>query len=570
MFIPTTKEEVKKLGWNSLDIILVAGDSYIDSPFVGVSLIGKLLIKEGFRVGIIAQPDINSKTDISRLGEPGLFWGITGGCIDSMVANYTASKKRRKKDDYTPGGNNTRRPDRAVIVYSNLVRQYFKNTKPLVLGGIEASLRRIPHYDFWSNRLRKSIIFDAKADYIVYGMGEKTTVELAKRLKDGSDTKDIPGICYISNKPREGYIKLCSFNDLLSDKNAFIEMFNVFYKNNDHLKANGMYQKHDLRYLVHNPPAPYILSEELDAIYDMDFERDLHPYYKQLGQVRALDTIKFSIPTHRGCYGECNFCAISVHEGTTVSWRSEKSIIREAKLLAAHPDFKGYILDVGGPTANMYGFECEKKLSSGSCTDKRCIYPKICSMLKPDHQKQINLLKNLRKINGIKKIFISSGLRYDLLLGDKINGEKYLKEIILHHISGQLKIAPEHTEDKILNLMGKPGTKSLIEFVDKFYKYTEEAGKEQYLTYYFMVSHPGCNEDEINKMKSFISNRLKINTEQVQIFTPTPSTYSTLMYYTQVNPFNNNKIYVEKDISKKDNLKKFITSKRTRTHKNLY
>ncbi|MBU3949616.1 MAG: YgiQ family radical SAM protein [Proteobacteria bacterium] len=570
MFIPTTKEEVKKLGWNSLDIILVTGDSYIDSPFVGVSLIGKLLIKEGFRVGIIAQPDINSKTDISRLGEPGLFWGITGGCIDSMVANYTASKKRRKKDDYTPGGNNTRRPDRAVIVYSNLVRQYFKNTKPLVLGGIEASLRRIPHYDFWSNRLRKSIIFDAKADYIVYGMGEKTTVELAKRLKDGSDTKDIPGICYISNKPREGYIKLCSFNDLLSDKNAFIEMFNVFYKNNDHLKANGMYQKHDLRYLVHNPPAPYILSEELDAIYDMDFERDLHPYYKQLGQVRALDTIKFSIPTHRGCYGECNFCAISVHEGTTVSWRSEKSIIREAKLLAAHPDFKGYILDVGGPTANMYGFECEKKLSSGSCTDKRCIYPKICSMLKPDHQKQINLLKNLRKINGIKKIFISSGLRYDLLLDDKINGEKYLKEIILHHISGQLKIAPEHTEDKILNLMGKPGTKSLIEFVDKFYKYTEEAGKEQYLTYYFMVSHPGCNEDEINKMKSFISNRLKINTEQVQVFTPTPSTYSTLMYYTQVNPFNNNKIYVEKDISKKDNLKKFITSKRTRTHKNLY
>ncbi|MBU4036374.1 MAG: YgiQ family radical SAM protein, partial [Proteobacteria bacterium] len=515
MFIPTTKEEVKKLGWNSLDIILVTGDSYIDSPFVGVSLIGKLLIKEGFRVGIIAQPDINSKTDISRLGEPGLFWGITGGCIDSMVANYTASKKRRKKDDYTPGGNNTRRPDRAVIVYSNLVRQYFKNTKPLVLGGIEASLRRIPHYDFWSNRLRKSIIFDAKADYIVYGMGEKTTVELAKRLKDGSDTKDIPGICYISNKPREGYIKLCSFNDLLSDKNAFIEMFNVFYKNNDHLKANGMYQKHDLRYLVHNPPAPYTSTEELDGIYDMDFERALHPYYKKNGQVRALDTIKFSIPTHRGCYGECNFCAISVHEGTTVSWRSEKSIIREAKQIAALPDFKGYILDVGGPTANMYGFECEKKLSSGSCTDKRCMYPKICLMLKPDHEKQIILLKSLRKINGIKKIFISSGIRYDLLLVDKNYGEKYLKEIILHHISGQLKIAPEHTEDKILNLMGKPGTKTLLEFVDKFYKHTKEAGKEQYLTYYFMVSHPGCNEDEIKKMKLFISNKLKINTEQV-------------------------------------------------------
>ncbi|MGB5157702.1 YgiQ family radical SAM protein [Desulfobacterium sp. N47] len=568
MFIPTTKEEVKKLGWDSLDVILVTGDSYIDSPFVGVSLIGKLLIKEGFRVGIIAQPDINSKTDISRLGEPGLFWGITGGCIDSMVANYTASKKRRKKDDYTAGGNNTRRPDRAVIVYSNLVRQYFKKTRPIVLGGIEASLRRIPHYDFWSNRLRKSIIFDAKADYIVYGMGEKTTVELANRLRDGSDAKDIPGICYISNKPREGYIELCSFNDLLVDKNAFVDMFNVFYRNNDPLKAKGMYQKHDLRYLVHNPPAPYLLSKELDAVYDLNFERDLHPYHKKFGQVRALDTIKFSIPTHRGCYGECNFCAISMHEGTTVSWRSEKSIIREAKLLAAHPDFKGYILDVGGPTANMYGFECEKKLSGGSCTDKRCIHPKICSMLKPDHQKQIKLLKSLRKINGIKKIFISSGIRYDLLLGDKINGEKYLKEIILHHISGQLKIAPEHTEEKILKLMGKPGTNSLLEFVDKFYKHTKEAGKEQYLTYYFMVSHPGCNEDEIKKMKSFISNRLKINTEQVQIFTPTPSTYSTLMYYTQVNPFNKNKIYVEKDIPKKEKLKQIITSKRNVTHKN--
>lgn len=565
MFIPTTKEEVKKLGWNSLDVILVTGDSYIDSPFVGVSVIGKVLIKEGFRVGIIAQPDINSEKDISRLGEPELFWGITGGCIDSMVANYTASKKRRKKDDYTAGGDNTRRPDRAVIVYSNLVRKYFKNTKPLVLGGIEASLRRMPHYDFWSNRLRKSIIFDAKADYIVYGMGEKTTVELAKRLRDDSYVKDIPGICYISGKPREGYIELCSFNDLLYDKKAFADMFNVFYRNNDHLIAKGMYQKHDLRYLIHNPPAPYILSEELDAIYDMDFERDLHPYYKQFGQVRALDTIKFSISTHRGCYGECNFCAISVHEGTTVSWRSEKSIIREAKLMAAHPDFKGYILDVGGPTANMYGFECEKKLSSGRCTNKRCMDPKICSMLKPDHEKQITLLKSLREIKGIKKIFISSGIRYDLLLGDKKNGEKYLKEIILHHISGQLKIAPEHTEEKILHLMGKPGTKPLLEFVDKFYKHTAAAGKEQYITYYFMVSHPGCNEDDIKKMRLFISNKLKINTEQVQIFTPTPSTYSTLMYYTEINPFGENKIYVEKDISKKDNLKKIITSKSART-----
>lgn len=564
MFIPTTKEEVKKLNWDSLDIILITGDSYIDSPFVGVSIIGKFLIKKGFRVGIIAQPDINSKMDICRLGEPELFWGISGGCIDSMVANHTASKKKRKKDDYTAGGQNTRRPDRAVIVYSNLVRKYFKNTKPLVLGGIEASLRRIPHYDFWSNSLRKSIIFDAKADYIVYGMGEKTTIELAERLKAGKDTKDIPGICYISGEPRKDYIRLCSFNDLITDKNAFIDMFDVFYKNNDPIKAKGLYQKHDTRYLIHNPPAPQLLSKELDDIYDMDFERDLHPYYKKNGSVRALDTIKFSIPTHRGCYGECNFCAITVHEGTTVSWRSEKSIIREAKQIAALPDFKGYILDVGGPTANMYGFECEKKLIKGRCLNKRCMYPSICSMLKPDHKKQLNLLINLRKINRVKKIFISSGIRYDLLLDDKINGEKYLKEIILHHISGQLKIAPEHTEEMILNLMGKPGTKSLLEFVDKFYKQTKAAGKEQFLTYYFMVSHPGCNKDDIKKMKSFISNKLKINTEQVQIFTPTPSTYSTLMYYTEINPFNKNNIYVEKDMSKKEKLKNIITSKHSK------
>ncbi len=570
MFIPTTKEEINILGWNSLDVILVTGDSYIDSPFVGVSIIGKVLIKEGFRVGIIAQPDINSEKDITRLGEPDLFWGITGGCIDSMVANYTALKKKRKKDDYTAGGHNTRRPDRAVIVYSNLVRKYFKNTKPLVLGGIEASLRRIPHYDYWSNRLRKSIIFDAKADYIIYGMGEKTTVELAKRLRNGSDTKDIPGICYISGKPQEAYIELYSYSDLLYDKNAFIEMFNIFYKNNDPVKAKGIYQKHDTRYLIHNPPSPYISSQELDAIYDMDFERDSHPYYKKYGLVRALDTIKFSISTHRGCYGECNFCAISVHEGTTVSWRSEKSIIREAKRIAELPDFKGYILDAGGPTANMYGFECEKKLSRGKCTNKRCMYPTICSMLKPDHEKQLNLFKGLRKIKEIKKIFISSGIRYDLLLEDKKNCENYLKEIILHHISGQLKIAPEHTEDRILHLMGKPGSKELIEFVDKFYRLTEAAGKDQYLTYYFMVSHPGCNEEDINKMKFFISNKLKVNTEQVQIFTPTPSTYSTLMYYTEINPFGKNKIYVEKNLSEKERLKKIITSKNTWMHRKKY
>lgn len=561
MFIPATKEEVKKLGWNSLDVILVTGDSYIDSPFVGISVIGKVLINGGFRVGIIAQPDLDSDNDISRLGEPELFWGITSGCIDSMVANYTASKKRRKKDDYTAGGKNTRRPDRAVIAYSNLIRKYFKNTKPLVLGGIEASLRRIPHYDFWSNRLRRSILFDAKADYIVYGMGERTTVLLAEKLRNKNEATDLSGICYAGKKKPEGYIELPSYEILLKDKMAFIDMFATFYRNNDPLTAKGLCQKHDLRYLIHNPPAPYLSSNELDAIYDMDFERDLHPFHKKDGKVTALDTIKFSISTHRGCYGECNFCAISVHEGTTVRWRSEESVIREAKRLTSYPDFKGYISDIGGPTANMYGFECKKKLKIGSCADKRCIYPKVCPKLKPDHGRQISLLKKLKKIKGIKKIFVSSGIRYDLLLSDKYSGEKYLKEIVLDHVSGQLKIAPEHNNEKVLQMMGKPGTKSLSEFINLFNNLTKAAGKEQYLTYYFIAAHPGCNLNDMKNLKSFTSRNLKINPEQVQIFTPTPSTYSTLMYYAEMDPFIKTKIYVEKDITLKEKQKEILTSK---------
>jgi uncharacterized radical SAM protein YgiQ len=563
MFIPTTKEEVKKLGWDSLDVVLVTGDSYIDSPSVGIAVIGKVLINAGFRVGIIAQPDTDSEKDISRLGEPELFWGISGGCIDSMVANYTASMKRRKKDDYTAGGKNNRRPDRAVIAYSNLIRKYFKNTKPLVLGGIEASLRRIPHYDYWSNRLRRSLLFDAKADYIVYGMGERTVVELAKKLKTGNSAKDLPGICHISKEPTNGYLELPSYEEILGNKTEFIKMFETFYRNNDPLTARGLCQKHGLRYLVHNPPAPYLSSDELDRVYEIGFERDLHPFHKKEGRATALDTIRFSISTHRGCYGECSFCAISIHEGRTVRWRSEESVIREAKCIASYSDFKGYISDIGGPTANMYGFECEKKLARGSCHDRRCIYPKICPKLKPDHRRQISLLKKLKKINGIKKVFVSSGIRHDLILSDKISGAKYLKEIVNDHVSGQLKTAPEHDNEKVLRLMGKPGIKPLLEFVTLFNNLTRAAGKKQYLTYYFIAAHPGCGENEMKKLKDFTSYSLKINPEQVQIFTPTPSTYSTLMYYTGIDPFGKNKIFVERKTALKEKQKEILTSKRT-------
>ncbi len=562
-FLPTTAKELKTLGWERPDIILVTGDSYIDSPYIGIAVIGKVLQKAGFNTAVIAQPDISSDGDIKRLGEPKLFWGVSGGCIDSLVANYTPSKKRRKKDDYTPGGINNRRPDRAVIQYTNLIRRCFKNTCPIVLGGIEASLRRISHYDFWSDKIRKSILFDAKADFIVYGMGERTAVALAgKLLNEDTYFDDLSGLCYISKEKRDDYIQLPSFTEVKSDSARFLEMFNLFYQNNDPLTAKGLCQKHDSRYLVQNPPSLYLTGPELDGVHDLEYARDLHPYYKKSGNVRALDTIKFSIPVHRGCYGECNFCAIAVHQGRRVRWRSEKSILKEAKVISNLPDFKGIITDAGGPTANMYGFECKKKLEKGSCQDKRCLYPEVCRNLKPDHLKLINLLKKLRSIKGIKHIFTASGIRYDLIFADKKSGDKYIKEIVNHHVSGQLKIAPEHTEDSLLSCMGKPGPGALLKFKKKFDAFSKVSGKKQFLTYYFIAAHPGCEDAHMRKLKKFTMEKLKINPEQVQIFTPTPSTYSSLMYHTELNPFTGEKIFVEKNFKGREKQKKIITGEK--------
>lgn len=561
VFIPTTLQEMKQLGWDQADIILVTGDSYIDSPYIGAAVIGKVLIHAGFRVGIIAQPDIHSPQDITRLGEPALFWGLTAVCIDSMVANYTATKTPRKSDDYTPGGINNRRPNRATIVYTNLIRRYYKNTVPVVLGGIEASLRRIAHYDFWSDQIRASVLFDSKADILVYGMAERTVVDLANHLRDHTGYHDLSGICYISKEPRAGYLELPSFATVRGDKKAFIEMFHLFYQNNDPLNAQGLVQQYDTRYLIQNPPPPYLTQEELDAVYALDYERSQHPYYESQGPVKALETIKTSIATHRGCYGECNFCAIAVHEGRTVRWRSQDSILKEARTIAALPDFKGYIHDLSGPTANMYGFECKKKLEKGSCKDKRCLYPKICSALRPDHSQQIQLLRKLRKIKGIKKIFVASGLRYDLLLEDKKHGQEYLKELVQYHTSGQLKIAPEHTQNSVLKYMGKPGQEPLVEFKDRFDQESKKAHKNQYLTYYLIAAHPGCTEADMRELKRFTSKQLKINPEQVQIFTPTPSTYSSLMYYTEIDPFTMQPIFVEKDPTQRRRQKSILTEK---------
>ncbi|MEE9117198.1 MAG: YgiQ family radical SAM protein, partial [Calditrichia bacterium] len=391
MFIPATKEELDKLGWLKPDIILRTGDTYIDSPFIGIAIIGKALIQAGFKVAIISQPDGASGEDIDKFGEPNLFWGVTGGSIDSMVANYTATKKKRNDDDLTPGGVNNRRPDRAVIHYSNLIRRYFKNTRPIVLGGIDASLRRVSHYDYWSNQIRKSILFDSKANYLIYGMGEESIVNLARRIKSNMQVNDLRGICYISQNKPDDFIELPSFNEVSGNNDSFIKMFDIFYHNNDPITAKGLVQKQDTRYLVQNPPSQNLTQAKLDNVYNLNFERDVHPVFKRQGKVKALETIKNSITTHRGCYGECNFCSITVHQGRTVIWRSQKSIINEIKEIAGKPGFNGYISDIGGPTANMYGFECSKKMKSGACEDKRCLYPDVCSKMEINHNYQIQL-----------------------------------------------------------------------------------------------------------------------------------------------------------------------------------
>ncbi len=565
MYLPTTREEMNRLGWAELDVILVTGDSYIDSPYIGAAVIGKLLQREGYRVGIIAQPDPATDDDISRLGAPRLFWGVTAGCVDSMVANYTALKKKRHNDDYTPGGDNNRRPDRASIVYANLIRRAskraFPNTPvpPIVLGGIEASLRRVAHYDYWTDRLRGSLLFDAKADYLLYGMAEKAVLELAACLRDGLDPRGVRGLCYIGKEAPAGYLELPSLEAVTADKLAFIEMFHAFYRNNDPLSAQGLAQRHGERYLIQNPPALHQTQAELDSVYALEYERAQHPYYEQLGPVKALETIRFSISTHRGCYGECNFCAIAVHEGRTIRWRSPKSILTEAENITHHPQFKGYIADLGGPTANMYGFECKKKLAKGVCADKRCVHPNLCPLMKPDHRPQVELLREVGRLKGVKKVFVASGIRYDLVLSDSACGETYLREITAHHVSGQMKVAPEHTDERVLDLMGKPGSASLLRFKELYERLSREAGKDQYLTYYMIAAHPGCSEIEMRRMKDFVGRKLRIHPEQVQIFTPTPSTYSTLMYYTGLDPFTLQPVYVEKDPQRKQHQKDMLT-----------
>lgn len=547
MFLPTTPEEVRRRGWTGLDVILVTGDTYIDSPYHGAAVVGQVLVKEGFRVGIVSQPRTDTTEDIALLGEPELFWGISAGCVDSMVANYTSSGKRRHQDDFTAGGENTRRPDRASIAYCGLVRRAFKGTAPVVIGGIEASLRRVAHYDWWDNRIRRSLIFDAKADLLVYGMGEWTTVELARRLRAGESIDDLRGTCRIAREKPEDALEIVSFDDVSADRPKYVEMFRQFYKHSDPVSGRKLAQRHGDRWLVQNPPAPNLTTEQIDHFSDIAWELETHPREAVHGPVKAWETVRFSVMTHRGCYGECNFCAIAVHQGLTIQSRSEESVVREVERMRSHPKFKGILADVGGPTANMYGYECGKKIKKGSCEHKRCVCPTTCPAMPVTHEPHLKLLRKLRGMDGIRKVFVASGIRTDLVMDDRKFGDAYIEEIAAHHVSGQLKVAPEHFDDRILGLMGKPGLDTILDFKDRFEKASAKAGKRQFLTYYVIAAHPGCSLEDMREMGDFARDRFGLSPEQVQIFTPTPGTWSTVMYATGIDPFSGNPVFVERD-----------------------
>jgi len=562
MFLPMSRSEMRALGWDALDVILVSGDAYIDAPQIGTAVIGHTLVAAGFRVGVIAQPDVNTSADITRLGEPLLFWGVTAGSVDSMVANYTALKKKRRGDDYTPGGENTRRPDRASIAYANLIRRNFKPTVPIVLGGLEASLRRIAHYDYWSDSVRRSLLLDAKADLLVYGMAERTVRTVAERLRDGAGLRSIPGTCEIVREAPGDYVALPSFEAVRGDPEAFLRMYRAFYDNTDPVTARGLVQRHGDRLLVQHPPPAYETQAELDDIAALPFERDAHPSYRREGKITALDTIRFSLQTHRGCYGECNFCAIAVHEGRRVRWRSERSVLDEATEMTKHPRFRGIIPDVGGPTANMYGFECAKKIEKGACTEKRCVYPELCRQLPVDHSNYTRLLKKLRRIDGVRQVFVASGIRHDMVMHDRHCGMEFMEELVRHHVSGQLKLAPEHSDNSILDLMGKGGIGDLLDFRERFFAISRAEGKKQFLTYYFIAAYPGSEERHMHVLREFAARELRIAPEQVQIFTPTPGTWASVMYHTGRDPFTGETLYVARELGEKRRQKDIVVRPR--------
>ncbi|MCL2149102.1 MAG: YgiQ family radical SAM protein, partial [Methanomassiliicoccaceae archaeon] len=498
--------------------------------------------------------------DITRLGEPELFWSVTAGSVDSMVANYTPTNKRRGDDDLTPGGASGRRPDRACIAYSNLIKRHAKG-RPIALGGIEASLRRVAHYDAWSDSVRRSVLFDAKADIITYGMAELSNLELAERLRDGEGHDGIRGTCRIAKEPPPGFLEMPPYEECAADKRGFIKAFRMFHENTDPVTSKGLCQGHGDRFLVQEPPSRPLTTEELDLVHSLGYEHAVHPYCLKDGAVRAMDTIRNSITTHRGCYGECSFCAISAHQGRAVVSRSEDSIVAEAERIASRPGFDGVIRDVGGPTANMYGIECAKKLSKGACTDRRCLFPRPCPRLPIDHTRQISLLERLSRVPGVRKVVVASGIRHDMVVSDRAKGREYVDRIVGSHVSGQLKVAPEHSVPHVLELMGKPGPEALIEFKRMFDESNARQGRDQYLTYYLMAAHPGCYQEDMEELGRFAQKELGAVPEQVQIFTPTPSTVSAMMYHTRRDYADTRDLKSEHSMQMKQRQKDAVTGR---------
>ncbi len=550
-FLPICKEDLKNRKIEQLDFVYVCGDAYVDHPSFGHAIISRILEKNGFSVGIISQPDWNSTTDFEKLGKPKYAFLVSAGNIDSMVNHYTVNKKKRSTDLYSPGGESGKRPDRATIVYCNRIRQAFPKV-PVIIGGIEASLRRFSHYDYWDNKVRRSIIFDSRADILIYGMGEKPIVEIASAFKEGKapEDTDIKGCCYI-RKTTDGmkdFIEIPSFEEVASDKLKYCDATKIQFENQDPIRGKTLVQKHGDRYLVVNTPAMPLSQKELDEVYSLPYMRTYHPSYESLGGVPAIEEVKFSITNNRGCYGSCNFCALTFHQGRIVQSRSAESVINEAERMTKDKDFKGYIHDVGGPTANFYGPSCEKQLKCGTCKDRQCLFPTPCKNLKISHENYLELLKKLRKIPKVKKVFIRSGIRYDYLINDR--NDDFFYELCKHHISGQLKVAPEHISNNVLSKMGKPSKDVYNRFCKKFYEINEKLGKKQFLVPYLMSSHPGSTLSDAIELAMYLKER-HMHPEQVQDFYPTPFTISTCMFYTGINPLTGEKVYVPKDMEEK-------------------
>jgi len=543
-FLPVNKTDLEKRGWDELDVIIVSGDAYVDHPGWAAAILGKFLENKGYRVGIIAQPDWRTLDDIRSLGQPRLFFAISGGNMDSLVNHYTADKKRRREDMYSPGGKTGMRPDRATIVYSNLVRQAFPGV-PIVIGGVEASLRRLAHYDYWSDQVRRSILVDSKADLLVYGMGEYPLLEIANRIKAGQDIaymRNIRGTCWIASSVPGNTSELPSFEETAADKKAFAKAAWMMQEEINPHCARTLAQKHGDRWVIQNPPSLPLSTEQLDEIYGLPFMRRYHPSYEKLGGVPGLEPVQFSIVTHRGCFGGCSFCSLGMHQGKFIQNRSPHSIAGEAAQLATHPDFKGTIPDVGAPSANMYGLKGLKEEVCLNCRRSSCLFPSVCKNLNTDHTPSVKLWERLRKIKSIKHIFVASGIRYDLVLRDK--SSRYLKDLCQYHVGGHLKIAPEHVAARVTGIMHKPGKSEYIRFIDKFKQVNQALGKEQYLVPYFISAHPGCDLPDTVELAEFVRDQLQYYPEQVQNFTPTPMTISTCMYYTGLNPENGKAVYV--------------------------